>query len=797
MRLEKIRLRDVGPFRDFSVDLTNLGRVVAIVGGNGCGKSTLGEAWGPGALYRTCPTRGSLTSLATSRNASVEATVVNGQRWHITHRLDAVSQKSEAVVTGEDGRPAFDDAKVRSFDAWALKHLPRPEQLFATVFAPQGSEGFLGAKPGDRKAVLLRVLGLERLEEYAERSRVRGREAAARVAETTAAIAEVEPRASADMWTTAVEERRADAETTRAALTLERGRLAELEDEERRVEALRVEGERITAERFRVSVELDAARERLADTERRIANNRAALADAEAIRAAVVEVEGLQRELVDVTAKAAEAKTQRVAANERLSAAIDRRDEAEKRRDASYAELLSVRRALENRQAVDHAVETLPTLKAALANAEHHAREAEIAAAEGLAQRRITGLRAALRRVVDDYSFSPTVAADALAADDQLAADAGSFGAQLRERVTEARAAAQEAREAYERVAALAAQHGSIRDAEQRAADLDSEGVALELALSAMTREVQTLQEECAALGKAHEALAERRHRIDTALERAIPLARRAEPLATAEARLAELGPVADQQRAAVAALTTRLADLPVPPPLPVAPGVATCRATVTTLEAELAEAERALTRAEAALEAALEASQRLAELRARLDAQNSEAADWTRLSRDLGRDGLQAALIDAAGPELSELTNALLHAAFGPRWSVAVETQRLSADGKRQLEGCEVRVLDSQNGRDAAAETYSGGERVILGEAVSLALTALACRRQGVESPTLVRDESGAALSPENGAAYVAMLRRAADLIGADRVLFVSHSPDVVALADSVVEVRSEGVVS
>jgi DNA repair exonuclease SbcCD ATPase subunit len=88
--------------------------------------------------------------------------------------------------------------------------------------------------------------------------------------------------------------------------------------------------------------------------------------------------------------------------------------------------------------------------------------------------------------------------------------------------------------------------------------------------------------------------------------------------------------------------------------------------------------------------------------------------------------------------------------------------------------------------GRDAPVETYSGGERVLLGEAVSLGLAMLSTRRAGLDGVTLVRDESGAALDPTNARSYVAMLRRAAELVRAHRVLLVSHSPDVQELCDS-----------
>jgi hypothetical protein len=74
----------------------------------------------------------------------------------------------------------------------------------------------------------------------------------------------------------------------------------------------------------------------------------------------------------------------------------------------------------------------------------------------------------------------------------------------------------------------------------------------------------------------------------------------------------------------------------------------------------------------------------------------------------------------------------------------------------------------------------------------LSLALTTLACRAAGAERPTLVRDESAGALSEGNAPIWMAMLRRAADIIGVDRILFVNHNRETWALADRCIEVRS-----
>jgi len=206
--------------------------------------------------------------------------------------------------------------------------------------------------------------------------------------------------------------------------------------------------------------------------------------------------------------------------------------------------------------------------------------------------------------------------------------------------------------------------------------------------------------------------------------------------------------------------------------------------------EAEARAAAQAVAVAEQRLEQARAGSGRAAELETELAAAERDLADWARLAADLGRDGLQAALIDAAIPELAEHCNSLLHEAFGPRFTVDLRTQRLDAKGKREIESLDVIVIDTERGREAPAETLSGGERVIVQEALSLALTALACRTAGLEDVDLIRDETGAALDPEKAAQYVRMLRRAADLIGARHILFVSHNPDVHDLADARIEI-------
>ena len=170
--------------------------------------------------------------------------------------------------------------------------------------------------------------------------------------------------------------------------------------------------------------------------------------------------------------------------------------------------------------------------------------------------------------------------------------------------------------------------------------------------------------------------------------------------------------------------------------------------------------------------------------------------AEGRGLGDEFGWEGVQALMLDAAGPEITTITNELMHRAFGPRFTVRFDTVKRSADGKRDLEAFDISVLDSAppSGlpREGPAESFSGGERVILSEAIGLAISTIACRRTGTDGATLIRDESGAALDEASARAYVAMLRYGAEMIGADKILLVSHSSPVWDLCDARIVVEA-----
>lgn len=765
MRFDGLKVSGLGPFRGpVELDLAGIdGKLLAVCGANGSGKTTLLELLA-GGLHRETPTRGSLASLATARDASLEVRFTNGQPWTLRHSIDSLSGAGDSLVLDRDGRPVTDSAKRRSFDAWAAKHLPSKEVLFSSVFTPQGAGGFLDLKPGDRKAVVLRVLGIEKLEALAEAARGHARDARTEVAKLTA---QMETLGELDLDAS----RAQLAEAEQAAAEAEQALLAARE---------RAERARAYAA---VAARIAPTMAKLRDLEERRANNRRILEEADIIRGA-----GKGVEMVRPACEAIERDLG--AARDRLSWLRVR--EAELASEVAgltrsvpglESRLRAARLTLESRDQVARAKMRSAELREVLAHGEATlAEEREQAEAlRGELDAKAAGRIGALRGHLDGIAAS--VRADskararaALKEDDDTAAIITTAPAQLqelRDREAAGERALRELRQVLSRVEAEAARADAIADAEQAVVDLEAELANVEAVKTAKAEELSHVVHEAAGVAADVDRIAGDLESSRAELDRLDRIARRLPHIEGAAARIAEYEPQIAELRAELAQMEAVDVEHP-------CPGVV--EAAETALAATRARRERAAL----ALERAEQAVVQRDGYAAQLATAQAELADWVRLADDLGRDGLQATLIQCAAPELTELANDFLHKAFGTRWTVTIDASRSSSDGKRELAGMEVQVLDVVAGREAGAETFSGGEKVIIQEAVSLALTTMACRQAGITGCTLIRDESSAALDPAKSVAYVQMLRRAAELVSADKVLVVSHSREVQDLCDA-----------
>jgi exonuclease SbcC len=182
-----------------------------------------------------------------------------------------------------------------------------------------------------------------------------------------------------------------------------------------------------------------------------------------------------------------------------------------------------------------------------------------------------------------------------------------------------------------------------------------------------------------------------------------------------------------------------------------------------------------------------------LAKVKATLAAAGDTAAEIDELAflaRALGPDGVQAAEIGAAGPEISRMANRLLMDSFEGRFSVEIAVREGRKSGSGSIEDVCILVTDEEKPEGDPARVrdlgdYSGGQQVVIDEAIRTALATFANERLSVPFQTLWRDESAGALDPENANRYVAMLREARSSGRYNTIFFVAQQPEVYEAAD------------
>ena len=818
MKLLSTRIRGLGPFADASLDLAALSPeqlLVAVVGENGAGKTTSLELAMLGAVFRTLPTAGgggSLVSFASMRGASVESLIAirDGRLVRFRQTVDPVSGSGEAAIIDEaTGAPLISSTKVTEADAWVRANLPPLDVVTASLFSAQGSGGVLAMKAADRKRLLLRVHGIERIEKLEAAAAKRARDAKG-VRATVQARRDEAGRALVEVSDEDVERAEAgemasslDVAAARTHTAMMAGALAEARE---KAAALREH-----------DAALDRARQAHTDARRsvetievRLKNNREVLDAEDTIRAAHARLDALRADLAAREAELAEAQRKHTDAEHARSRSrgvvedFARRVREAEREHREAAARYDRHKAAEDAQPAREAARI--SLSAALeAHDATLAAVADVRAAwAGRREKRIAHLRRGLSDIADGATFlgasehagtvlghdnreiaRETSHPETLAAAEHAEREAKAAVARARTRHDAAIAATQgldpAAREAYraacERLDDL---RGELRVAEERH-EARADG-ACETA-GAMTGAALRV-------GEAHTLVEGAEHEL-----RALPGEGSLERLDAARARIEFLEfdlTYLFAARDTAAAEEARLAAITLPD----------SNLDLAIVDLERAEHEEHAAREQhsarvaelAALRARAEDArrgrERVATLDTELAAADRELTRWSRLAADLGKDGVQAHLVDAVGPELSALVNELLHACVSTRWTVTIATTRTIATGEAR-EALELRVMDAESGREGGVETFSGGERVLLGEAISLALTVAACRTAGLEGVSLVRDESGAALDAENARRYVAMLRRAAGMVGASRIYVVTHSEAVQAECDAKVVVE------
>lgn len=799
MRLTKLALRGITTFTSLEptvIDFTECGEgLVALVGRNGAGKTSLIEA--PlGALYKSLPSRpASLYEAAHGRDAFIAAFFEDdrGNEIEVRVSIDAEARKTEAyvIVNGvsqTSGRAVEFDAEVeRRFGSRSL--------LLASIYSVQNKSGsFLQMPRSERKGLFIELLALGVLEVHTEAAKQQRAIAEAQYAQRrqqltaleseTAQLPVIETQVASARKKLEAEELNLDVARVAESLAVEqlaRARAAAQEIgalEEAATGTLR---ELATAEKAVADItatikrtqDMAEQRVKFIDANRPEQMEAAAMARRDGQLARIRREADAQHAVISVSPAPEECDALRIGLDEAKQQAAE-----QQRRQARVIELTgSVRtaeaqhRAAEQRveQALAHQLQQISTEKqraalidsvpcavqptwlgptpgkpVALAN------DCPLLANAREARERLAQLEAM------DFSverLAMTEAAEKLAGLrntlTQLGESTGALDwSQQVERIQAQLAKEPMARAAHSALARLATEELDVEaqyTADIEAARAEHDRISSEL--DAIKREmIETLGGLAVERDAAIEAHAAARDRNEAAA-RKLSEARAAIADPSAAAKECE----AAKQRREGAERNVRIH----------ATDLAAHEALLARLNGQAAEQDR---------------------VRTAMEYWQSELEDWTLLTEALGKDGIQALEIDAAGPEVARLTNDLLESCYGPRFSISFETQRAKRDGGMS-EAFDVLVYDGAEQRPV--EALSGGERVIVGEAISLALAIHNARKSGIRWRTLFRDETAGALDPENASKYVAMLRRALKLGGFEQCVFVAHLPQVYESAD------------
>lgn len=798
----------------FVLNFAELPGLVAIVGGNGQGKTSLAlegplaGLFGPGVSTKAFASReGPLARYATSATAFIEDTwLLNTGTYKVRVNVDGVKRNTDAVLIKllPDGtETTLGTGGTSSFKDEVAARFPTQRSLLAGPFAGQtrrGSFGELGQK--ERMELFVELADLAHLEQRAATSR-RCEQVAASVVERLRA---------------ALQALRQEVDAANPVLVV--NRLAEIARDWASSEQLRVGAVDLLSlaeadrDRLQAAAQAHAVASALATTAQQDVGRAEArleqLDDKGARDAYSTAYRQLDKRRDDARSaidsrrvvlqssydKATKDRNERIKNNEGLKASEKKINKAVADTAKAIADIARLRQVEANTQTLKTgAHDKLTEARTMLA-------KCDVAAGELADVTRRASLLSTVK-FGDDCGVPPVC---------PLVTDA----VNAREKISALKLAAEPATELREAVSHWTAEiqrHGE-QIAQTFTSIRDTEGIVEACKLDAARAPYLQAAETRLAEYRADQTKADEAH--GAALEALIKEVEAVHDTRIAESRVADDAFLAAQAAIkerrteleieiaalrATATAKTAEAEATASAPVQLATAVTACQqaqASITSAETQLAKlsTEREhLQQRQAQLD---RLHQRNTELERRLHVAENEQLAWRKCAAMLGRDGLQRLEIDAAGPVVSDLANQLLEVGWGPRFSVAIVTQVATADKKDMKEKFTIEVLDNEhNAETRDIGDLSGGERVIVEESIRAALACYVNLRSRQPCRTIWRDEADGGLQFDAGPRYVQMLRKLQQLSGADQVVFITHRPDIADLADTIVTVADGQVQS
>lgn len=754
MRLQQHTVRGLTVFKkDVTIPFKDLpAGLIAVVGANGQGKTSLVESIFA-ALYRELPTReGSLYQWFSGREGLLSTSFYMGEQFYNARVLvDAQAEKSEAYFTGDGLTPT--NGKLTTFDQSIQKLLGPKELLLSSVFGAQNGRGnFVDMSVADRKELFTNLLGLGRFPLLEAKTKERVSDTLARISgwRTELEVLNGYARAGAETQSQidAIDERLVMLDETIPLLTSKKARLdakiVELSEQIGNEASIADELLRVQDERKRLEAELTSIAAKIKDRGNTIFAEKSAWKKNK--QAIEQKLEGLRSRTLELSTV--------LLSRESIEEAVRRRTEIQSimeplaiELEASKAEFIA-RRELSFR--VSTAQSVAATEQSRLTEAMESVKDLDSIPCKGespydgcIKIRRSIQAKNSIPALEVSYAAAARVVVQTQSELDKP--DTGrATGVIDAEIVT--------LRREFKSLEAQAARQHEVREAATLIEQTD-------IRINELDGQLQGFPAEPTEVGDPIiKSLMDRAAEVISELESVDARYKAAEHTANARKVLLIARDSEQTLLRGTADLiqkhTQESSDL---------------NAKRSTLETQLKGLD------DIRLKSAL--------IDTRITSASNDAAEWTMLTKAFGPSGIPALEIDAAGPGISNIVNELLSSCFSTRFAMDIQTQKSSADGKKNLETFDIRILDSKNGRSGSIAGLSGGEKAVVGEALSL---GIALYRKGTALETIIRDEVTGSLDPENAVRYVHMMRKAIALGKCHQAIVVTHNPECAELADA-----------
>lgn len=164
-----------------------------------------------------------------------------------------------------------------------------------------------------------------------------------------------------------------------------------------------------------------------------------------------------------------------------------------------------------------------------------------------------------------------------------------------------------------------------------------------------------------------------------------------------------------------------------------------------------------------------------LKDYQSKIQSLEKEVQDYKDISTALGKDGIQALLIEEAIPEIEQEANDLLSRLTNNQSQIFIESLRdLKKGGTKET--LDIKISDNIGLRPY--EMFSGGEAFRIDFAIRIAISKLLARRAGTSLQTLIIDEGFGSQDEEGLSSIMDCIYKIQDDF--EKVIIVSHLPSM-----------------